>query len=79
MYSLLPKPVTNQKSKLMEQFNQMKTSSNDPDFNKIKITTNETELILDITKDLYESFPAPSLEVSSPAGKTETAAADELQ
>lgn len=79
MYSLLPKPVTNQKSKLVEQFNQMKTSSNDPEYTKIKITTNETELILDLTKDLYESFPAPSLEVSSSAGKTETAAADELQ
>lgn len=79
MYSLLPKPVINQKSKLVEQFNQMKTSSNDPEYTKIKITTNETELILDITKDLYESFPAPSLEVSSSAGKTETAAADELQ
>lgn len=78
MYSLLPKPVTNQKSKLVEQFNQMKTSSNDPEYTKIKITTNETELILDITKDLYESFPAPSLKVSSPVGKTETAAADEL-
>lgn len=77
MYSLLPKPVTNQKSKLVEQFNQMKTSSNDPEYTKIKITTNETELIIDLTQDLNKF--GSSLEISSTAGKTETAAADELQ
>ena len=81
MSDLLTFKTNNNKSKLFQQFNQMKTSSKDTDYYKIKITTEHNELILDINRDLYKSFSDSdsSFKVSSSAGKTETAVTDKLQ
>jgi hypothetical protein len=79
MSELLTFKTINDKSKLLQQFNLMKTSSKDPDFHKIKITTQHNDIVLDITQDLHKSFPYPSLEVSSPAGKAKLPTANQLE